>query len=176
MSRGFVKEGDQEEVPLVPPRAHLPEGVKNYVTPNGFTELLAERQRLVGERDNLDIAGENERRIEVNHIHARLHLLDNRIAEAQVVDLREQPHDEVRFGAWVTLSIEAAKTIQVFQIVGVDEADVARGKISFISPLANVLVNKKVGDKAVLKIGKQERVFEILNISYTEISRAGSPQ
>ncbi len=45
MSRGFVKEGDQEEIPMVPPRAHLPEGAMNYVTPTGMNELLAEKEK-----------------------------------------------------------------------------------------------------------------------------------
>ena len=49
MSRGFVKEDDQEEVPMVPPRAHLPLGVTNYVTRAGMDELLAEQQALMDE-------------------------------------------------------------------------------------------------------------------------------
>lgn len=44
MSRGFVKENDQEEIPMVPPRADLPEGVANYVTHAGMNALLAEKQ------------------------------------------------------------------------------------------------------------------------------------
>ena len=50
MSRGFVKEDDQEEIPIVPPRADLPEGVANYVTQVGMNELLAEKQMLVNEK------------------------------------------------------------------------------------------------------------------------------
>jgi transcription elongation factor GreB len=42
MSRGFVKEDDQEEAPIIPPRAALPNGVTNYVTPNGLQELKTE--------------------------------------------------------------------------------------------------------------------------------------
>jgi hypothetical protein len=47
MSRGFVKEDDQEEIPIVPPRADLPEGVANYVTQVGMNELLTEKHMLV---------------------------------------------------------------------------------------------------------------------------------
>jgi transcription elongation factor GreB len=65
MSRGFVKEDDQEDVPMVPPRAHLPQGVPNYVTQAGMDELLAERQALMNEKENLDISSENERRIDL---------------------------------------------------------------------------------------------------------------
>ncbi len=50
MSRGFVKEGDQEETPLVTPRAHLPAGVVNFVTPKGLEELKEEQSALIEER------------------------------------------------------------------------------------------------------------------------------
>ena len=166
MSRGFVKEDDQEEVPMVPPRAPLPPGIPNYVTQAGMDELLAERQRLMDERENLDISSENERRIAMNHITAKLHLLNHRITEAKIINLNEQPQDEVRFGATVTLKTEGSIDFQTFQIVGVDEADISRGKISFLSPLARLLTNKKVGDKVVLKQPKGDRVFEIMNITY----------
>jgi len=167
MSRGFVKEDDQEEVPMVPPRAHLPEGVPNYVTQAGMDEMLAERQALMNEKENLDISSENERRIAVNHITAKLQLLNNRITEARIIDLKEQPRDEIRFGATVTLKTEGTNEIQTFQIVGVDEADISGGKISFLSPLARVLTNKKVGDKVVLKRPKGDHVFEIMDITYS---------
>lgn len=166
MSRGFIKEDDQEEIPLVPPRAHLPEGVTNYVTQVGMDELLDERQRLTEERDNVGSTSEKERRIAFNHINAKLQLLNSRIAEAKIVNLSEQPQNEVMFGALVTLRVEASNTIQTFQIVGVDEANVSKGKISFLSPLAQVLLNKKVGDKAILKLAKENRVFEIMDIAY----------
>jgi transcription elongation factor GreB len=166
MSRGFVKEDDQEDIPLVPPRAELPNGVINYVTPSGWDALLAEKQMLTDEKNQLTISSENEKRIALNHINAKLHLLNNRIAEAKIVDLKEQPQNEIRFGARVTFRAEATKTIQTFQIVGVDEADVAKGKLSFLSPLAKALINKKKGEKAVLKTGRDERVFEVIDIVY----------
>lgn len=167
MSRGFIKEDDQEEIPLVPPRAHLPEGVINYVTQVGMDELLDERQKLTEERDSISSTNEKERRIAQNHINAKLQLLNSRIAEAKVVNLSEQPQHEVMFGALVTLRIEASNAIQTFQIVGVDEANVSKGKISFLSPLAQILTNKKVGDKVTLKLAKEDRVFEIMDIAYS---------
>jgi len=166
MSRGFVKEDDQEEVPIVPQRAYLPEGVTNFVTPTGMTQLLAEKQMLENERINLNNADENEKRIELNYINAKLQLLNNRIAEARIVDLTGQPQNEIRFGATITLRTEASGNIQTFQIVGVDEADISRGKVSFISPIARVLINKKVGDKVILKQAGKDIVFEIIGISY----------
>lgn len=167
MSRGFVKEGDQEEIPLVPPRADLPKGVPNYVTKAGLNALLEEKQELNNEKSSLDSTNENEKRIALNHINAKLQLLNDRIVEAKIVDLATQPQDEVRFGAFVSLKIGTMKALQTYQVVGVDEADIAKGKISFISPIAKLLINKRVGDKAILHLRNEERVFEIMGISYS---------
>ena len=166
MSRGFVKEDDQEEIPFVPPRADLPDGVVNYVTQVGMNELLAEKQILVNEKTNLDSSNEDEKRIALNHINAKLQLLNNRIVTAKIIMVNEQAPDEIRFGALIKLKIEANKNIQTFQIVGVDEADISKGKISFTSPLAKVLINKRIGDKAILKRGQEDLVFEIIDIAY----------
>ena len=166
MSRGFVKEDDQEEVPVVPQRAYLPEGVPNFVTRAGMDQLLAEKQVLIDEKENLTNTSENEKRIALNFINAKLQLLINRIAEAKVVDLKEQPQNEIRFGATVTLKTEVSGNIRIFQIVGVDEADIAKNKISFISPLAKALINKKTGDKITLKQIREDNVFEIMDITY----------
>ncbi len=164
MSRGFVKEDDQEEIPIVPQRAYLPEGVSNFVTPAGMEKLLEEKQMLLLEKVNLNSANENEKRIAVNYINAKLQLLNNRIAAARIVNPDEQPKNEIRFGASVTLKTEAS--IQIFQIVGVDEADISTGKISFISPLAKLLINKKAGDRVILKRAGKDSVFEIMGIDY----------
>lgn len=166
MSRGFVKEDDQEEIPIVPPRADLPEGVNNYVTQTGMDELLAEKQALIEEKTRLDSSNENEKRIALNHLNAKLQLLENRIATAQVVKQDEQPPDEIRFGAVIKLKIVANSSVQTFQIVGVDEANFSKGKIAFTSPLAKALINKKVGEKAILKRDQTNLVFEIIDITY----------
>ncbi len=166
MSRGFVKEDDQEEVPMVPQRAVLPAGVTNFVTPEGMNLLLAEREVLISERNDLNISNENEKRIAQNFINAKLQLLNNRIAEARVVNPAGQPEDEIRFGAIVTLRIKPKGKIQTFQIVGVDEADISKGKVAFTSPFARVMINKKTGDTAVLKQSGKDIEFEILKISY----------
>jgi transcription elongation factor GreB len=166
MSRGFVKEGDQEEVPIVPQRAYLPAGVTNFVTRSGMDLLLKEREELIRERDSLGISNENEKRITQNYLNAKLQLLNDRIAEARVVEITGQPPDEITFGATVTLRNVKSGNVQTFRIVGVDEADIAGGRISFISPLAKVLLNKKAGEKAILKRDRENIVFEILDIGY----------
>jgi transcription elongation factor GreB len=167
MSRGFVREDDQEEVPLVPQRAYLPAGVANFVTPAGMDLLLSERKKLIAERDDIGQVNENERRITANHINARLQLLDERISTARVVNMKDQPSYEVRFGASVTLKHESNCTLQTIQIVGVDEANASKGKISFVSPFAKSLINKKSGDRIVLKRANGEEIMIITGISYT---------
>ncbi len=166
MSRGFVNEDDQEEVPILTPRADLPLGVTNYVTQAGWDELLAEQQMLINERERLVSINENEKRIATNHINAKLNLLNERIATAKIVDLSQQSQNEVRFGATITFKINNAPKLHHYQIVGVDEADISKGKISFISPIAKVLTGKKVGEKAILKLEHKDRVFEVVEISY----------
>jgi transcription elongation factor GreB len=167
MSRGFVKEDDQEEVPIVPQRAYLPDGVTNFVTPAGMNQLLAEKQMLENEKNSLFSASENEKRIELNYINAKMQLLNNRIAEARIVNLNEQPQNEIRFGATVSLITAESRSTQTFQIVGVDEADISKAKVSFISPIARVLINKKTGDKVTLKQAGKDIVFEIIDITYS---------
>jgi len=66
----------------------------------------------------------------------------------------------------VTIRTEASDEPQIFQIVGVDEANIAKGKISFISPLAKALINRKVGDKITLKQDRENIVYEIMDIAY----------
>ena len=166
MSRGFVKEDDQEETPIVPQRAYLPDGVPNFVTPAGLEQLLEEKKMLINEKENLDSTNENEKRIALNYLNARLQLLNERISGAKVVSAEEQPHDEIRFGSSVTLRQEASGKLLTYRIVGVDEADISKGKISFISPLSRALINKKTGDKIILKQPKGDIVFEVIGITY----------
>lgn len=166
MSRGFVNEDDHEEIPLVPPRADLPQGLTNYVTQVGMDELLQEKVDLLSEIESIDASNEKEKRIATNHLNAKLQLLNSRISSAKIIDLSQQPKDEIRFGAKVSLIEEVQKKPQRYQIVGVDEANISKGKISFISPLARILINKKVGEKAILKLADRDRIFEIKEIEY----------
>lgn len=150
MSRGFIKEGDQEEVPRVPMRAYLPQGVPNYVTKEGFDALKEELKNLEAERVK---AGDNY--IMANFIDATIKLLVARINSAVEVDLSKAKKDTVSFGAWVRYNG------RVVRIVGVDEADVNKGLISFISPIAKSLIGKKAGDIIELKGSARIKVEEV---------------
>ena len=158
MSRGFIKEGDQEEIPMVPPRAYLPKGMPNYVTHEGLEALKKEREDL----DNERIASSGNY-IMSNFIDAKMKLLINRINTAVEVDLTKANKETVSFGAYVKYN---GRTVR---IVGVDEADFSRGLLSFISPVAKALVGKKVGDKFEIKVPKGTEVIEVQGIWYETV-------
>ncbi len=166
MSRGFVREGDQEEPPMIPPRAALPEGVTNYVTPNGMDQLVQERETLQTEIKELTITDERERRRTLAVIEGKLKLLNERIHSARVLDPKDQAKDEVRFGATVSLQNKSNNTKQQFTIVGVDEADVTKSKIAFVAPIARAVTGANKGEEVDFKLGNEIRVLKILDIQY----------
>lgn len=158
MSRGFIKEGDQEEIPMVPPRAYLPKGMPNYVTQEGLKALNKEREDLENER--VAVGGDY---IMSNFIDAKMKLLINRINTAVEVDLSKANKEVVSFGAYVKYNGH------VVRIVGVDEADVSKGLISFISPIAKALMGRKVGDVFDIRVPKGTETIEIQGIWYEKV-------
>lgn len=161
MSKAFTKDDAVSDV-VVPPRAPLPDGVPNYVTPSGLALLREELARLASERASVDAPGDVEARAALAE---RTRQLQERIASAVVVDPARQPHDQVRFGATVTLR-DVHDTDKRYRIVGVDEADPARGAIAFTSPLARALLGKGAGDEARVRTPGGSEDVAILRIVY----------
>ena len=155
MSRGFIKEGDQEAIPMVPPRAYLPEGVPNYVTKEGLAALNEELKSLEAE-----YAKTGDNYIMSNFIEAKMKLLISRINSAVEVDLSKANKGMVSFGAWVRYNG------RVVRIVGVDEADINKGLISFTSPLAKSLTGKKAGETFELKGSKGTERITVEEVSF----------
>ena len=155
MSRGFVKEGDQEEVPMVLPRAFLPKNVPNYVTEEGLKLLQEEMLALKQERAS---AGSNY--VHKNYIDAKINLLSERLNSAVLLDVKNRKGDAdvVSFGSYVKFNDK------VVRIVGVDEADASKGLISFVSPIAKALIGKKKGDRVEVKLPKGVEVIEIQGV------------
>ncbi len=166
MSRGFVKEEDQEEPLMIPPRAAIPDGVINYVTPNGLAELKRELRDLEFDRANTVAENDTEKRRAQSLIDGKINLLKERLNTARMINLEDQPTDEIRFGAHIKLKNKTSGQLQEFQIVGVDEADIKNKKIAFVAPIARAITGKKVGERVDFKLGKEIRKLEILNISY----------
>ena len=155
MSRGFVKEGDQEEVPMVLPRAFLPKNVPNYVTEEGLKLLQEEMLALKQERAS---AGSNY--VLKNYVDAKINLLSERLNSTVLIDVKNKKVDAdvVSFGSYVKYNDK------VIRIVGVDEADASKGLVSFISPIAKALIGKKKGDKFEIKVPKGVETVEIQGV------------
>ncbi|MFC5270898.1 GreA/GreB family elongation factor [Adhaeribacter terreus] len=171
MSRAFTKEEDAQEQPIIPPRAALPAGVPNYVTPRGLELLREELITLETERAKAEANRENEtdRTRQLSIFNGQISALTSRIASAKVVDPKNQPADEVRFGATVTLKTKSGGkpgTIRKFSIVGVDEASVPEGKIAFNAPIARAVQGAKKGDQITLQLGRNTETVEITEIAY----------
>ncbi len=156
MSRAFVKETDNAQTQVVAPRADLPQGAINYVTPNGLKLLNDERQSLEQARQ------QSQDPAEKRYLDDKLHLLKQRIESAVLVE--NHATDKVRFGVSVALYKEKEDCECVYQIVGVDEANAKQHKISYLSPIAQALMNKQVGDTVLLQTPKGLREMDIENI------------
>jgi len=122
----------------------LPPGVRNYMTPAGEQALKEEVARLEAARARFS-SDRVEDQAQRDKIDQRLRALGARLKVAQVIDPLKQPKDRVLFGATVTLSDEKG-TLETWRIVGIDEADLDRGWISWMSPLATALLEKRAGD------------------------------
>ncbi|WP_396596407.1 MULTISPECIES: GreA/GreB family elongation factor [unclassified Dokdonia] len=167
MSRGFVKEDDQEETPIIPPRAALPDGVTNYVTSHGLTQLKEELSTLDNKISTLDETDERERRRALAVLNGKRNLLLERIQSARLLD-HIKDEGEIRFGATVTYTIAGMPKPITIQIVGVDEASVKDKKIAFTAPIARALIGKKVDETTTFQLGNEEKKLTIKNISYVE--------
>lgn len=165
MSRAFVKEPDGDLVAETLPE--LPqEPIPNYVTPEGFRALEASRDALRAELERLDADDKNiTERSKRAHVARDLRYVEGRIQHAVVVDPAEQPADEVAFGATVETADADGKT-QVWRIVGENEADIAKGMVSWVSPLARALVGAHVGDIVTWKRPAGDLELEVTKISY----------
>lgn len=149
----------------------MPPGTINYVTPRGMALLREELAALETERAEAQKNGndEEERIRRLASLAHRIAELGRRIACARIVDSLEQPRDEVRFGAMVTVRTLSGRhpgRIRRITIVGVDEADPSSGRISFISPFASIVMGCGVGDTVSMRTGEGEELLEITEIEY----------
>jgi transcription elongation GreA/GreB family factor len=147
MSRAFVKETDAvEELPEKLVSEH-----RNLVTSEGLVLIEAEVERL---QDELAEAQRVSDRDAIQRASRDLRYWNQRLGSAEVQNV---PVDlsVVSFGSTVTLERDDGR-IQKFQIVGEDESDPPKGKISYVSPLAQALIEKSVGDVVTAGAGEAE--------------------
>ena len=171
MSRGFVKEDDAQTPPIIPPRAALPPGTPNYVTPTGLAQLRTELTALEAERAQAEANRDNDtdRTHQLSLYNGRLALLAERLGSAKVVDPAGQPPHEVRFGATIVLPTVSGGKVgfeRQLTIVGVDEADLSLGKVAFVAPIARAVLGAKLGQAVVLKLGPKEETVAVTDIRY----------
>lgn len=115
----------------------------------------------ISENAEYDAAKERQGMIE-----GRIGEIQGKLAGAEIVNPAEIKSDRVVFGAHVTIIDQETEEKSTYQIVGVDEADVKKGMISILSPLARALIGKKVGDAAVVQSPKGDKDYEILAFEY----------
>jgi transcription elongation GreA/GreB family factor len=149
MSRAFTRESDDPE-PL-PERAISTH--PNLVTARGHAAIEAQIRALEGERQAARAAADAALRARVER---DLRYWTARRASARIVPKVEAP-DRVRFGVQVTLQ-NAGGARQTFRLVGEDEADAAHGLLSWVSPLAQALLGRAVGDSVPFQGAEAEIV------------------
>lgn len=152
----------------------------NYITPEGFRKLQEEFQKLFHEErpklvETVAWAAGNGDRSEngdyiygkkrLREIDKRLLFLRDRIEAAKVVNPKEVKSDKVVFGATVKIEDEEGQ-IKTYQIVGEDELEPGKNKVSWKSPMAKALLGKKVGDEVEIQRPSGALIAEILEIRF----------
>jgi transcription elongation factor GreB len=160
VSKAFVKEPDDEaDLPYEPPV--IPAGIKNYMTPQSHRHMQDELHQLLRvERPKVVetvawAAGNGDRSENGDYIYGkrrlreidrRIRFLSTRLESAEVVDPKQQKKlDQVFFGAPVTYA-DGRGNVKTIRIVGIDEADLSRGQVSWVSPVARALMKAREGD------------------------------
>jgi transcription elongation GreA/GreB family factor len=160
MSRAFVKESEPD-APIELPEKPV-SSLRNLMTPEGYESMRSLYQGLQEELDQLsgieEIAARNRRA----ELQRDIRYYAIRLQSAEVVECPIP--DTVRFGHRVSFTDDNKKNYY-FQIVGEDEADAARQKISWASPLAKILIGRQVGDICCWHKGSSAVEIEITAIS-----------
>jgi transcription elongation factor GreB len=166
MSKAFTRESESEIQEWVRPLSDftLPPGVKNYMTPAGARRFREELKRLI-EIDRPRAVNSSDSKGELTGIDQRIARLQHSLGLAEIVPPPETCDESVRFGATVTVRDSIGGTSE-YRIVGIDEIDVDRDWISWRSPVAKALLNKKVGDKVRFVVPDGERHLQIAQIRY----------
>jgi transcription elongation factor GreB len=182
MSKAFTKETDGDDDDDLPEDSGaLPAGTKNYMTPEGFARLRDELNQLM-RKERPDVvkvvswaAGNGDRSENGDYIYGkkrlreidrRVRYISKRLANAEVVDAaRRPPTDQVFFGATVTY-VNAKDQEHTIKIVGMDEVDLDKGHVSWISPIAKALIRAHEGDVVKMRTPAGVEELEIVKVVY----------
>jgi transcription elongation factor GreB len=184
MNKAFVRESDGDDEEQLVSSLKLPPGTRNYITPAGHARLRDELESLV-KRERPHVveivawAASNGDRSEngdyiygkrrLREIDRRIRFLSKRLDIAEIVDpLRQGDNDQIFFGARVTIADQDGQE-NTYTIVGVDEAEVSCGRISWVSPLARALLKAREGDSIRFQSPLGIRELDILEVVYESI-------
>ena len=164
MSVAFTKEGDAEagaaDLPDRPISAH-----PNLVTPEGLAILDAAYLEAKAAYTAAQALGDVQAdRTAMARATRDLRYYAARRASAQLIEPPVR-FETVQFGATVSFNREDGRR-QTYRIVGEDEADPAKGSVSYVSPLARALLGKEVGDEVKIRTPAGERIYEVLEVSF----------
>ena len=121
----------------------------------------ARAQGDISENAEYDAAKERQSMIE-----GRIGEIQGKLAGAEVVDPSTIKSDRVVFGATVTIIDSETEEEHTYQIVGIDEADVKKGMISVLSPIARAMIGKKAGDSFTVQSPKGDKDYEIVSFKF----------
>jgi len=169
MSKAFTRESDDiPDLPRLPSEiSPLPPGAKNYLTPDGARRLSEELERLVQvERPRIAAsASEQGRKSQLQNLDYRIRRLEQSVQTAEVVSPPAGPENRVRFGAAVTARDRHGVETR-YRIVGVDEVDLDRGWVSWLSPVAKALLKGQLGERVRVNFPSGPEELEIVSIVY----------
>ena len=129
-----------------------------------ISEAIAEARAHGDLKENVEYHSARE---EQSFIEGKIQEIENKLSKAQIIDIKKIPRNNVVvFGTTIELLNILNKETSTYQIVGEDEANINKRKISIISPLARSLIGKEEGDKVVVETPKGNDVYEIVSIKY----------
>ncbi|MDB6165494.1 MAG: GreA/GreB family elongation factor [Lacunisphaera sp.] len=168
MSKAFTKEDDTGDAPVLPRLVSpLPPGTRNYLTRAGERHLRGELNQLAEKRPVLLASAQTdaEAKRQLAALDQRLSYLQDSLRSAEVPPLPLPGDDRVRFGATVMVK-EKDGTKTSYRIVGVDETDPDRNRVSWLSPIARALLSARLGQKVAFKFPSGQKELEIIRIDY----------
>ena len=179
LERDRARHGDDDETALPP----LPQGAKNYITPAGHARLKRELQTLLDkERPELVkviawAASNGDRSENADYIYGkrrlreidrRIRFLTKRLEIAEVIDPARTGVEQVFFGATVSYC-DSQGVERTVSIVGQDEVDPTRNRISWVSPVARALTKSREGDVITLRTPAGLEELEVIEVRYVEL-------
>lgn len=132
-----------------------------YVDRPAIVKAIAEARAHGDLSENAEYHAAREKQ---SFIEGRIAELEGKIGGAEVID-PPTSGDRVTFRSTVLLQDEAGKEYR-YQIVGSDESDPAKGRISILSPLARALIGKTVGDTVAAQLPGGKKTFDILKANF----------